>query len=182
MSPLWAALFSSWAWYVTSQGCRSSEYSHPTISVGNTHFVVTTRLIESFGSIGNGWLHELASGQCGEWTVEFQAVCNVLGDGFDVEIEGGCHLCSPCVIKNNWLKALQRCCKWWFLWSEEAAWKLQPSFDLGILLGLGRLGRSHPIAVGGLINKSKSTAGALLIKMLELNRSHQYWTQLHWTP
>ena len=55
----------------------------------------------------NGWLCELTNSQRHEWVVVLQAVHNVLGEGFDVEVEGGRHLHSPGVVKINVFKALR---------------------------------------------------------------------------
>jgi hypothetical protein len=44
---------------------------------------------------GNDWLLQLTNGKCSEWTVELQAVCDVLGDGFDVEVKRGSSLGGP---------------------------------------------------------------------------------------
>ena len=46
----------------------------------------------------NGWCLEFSHSQLGKWAVKLEAVCGVLGDGLDVEIEGGCCLGSPCVV------------------------------------------------------------------------------------
>ncbi len=79
----------------------------------------------------------------------------MLREGFDVEIKGGRHLGSPRVIKNDVFKALRGCCKRWFLWGEGAAWESWPSFYLGFLFGLCRLGSCHSITLGCLIDESE---------------------------
>ncbi len=50
---------------------------------------------------------EFPHGQRGKRTVKLEAVCNVFGDGFNIQIEGRCHLGGPCVVKNNMLQPLR---------------------------------------------------------------------------
>jgi hypothetical protein len=70
--------------------------------------------------------------------------CDVLVDSFEVKIEGGCHLGSPCVVENNVFKALCGCSKQRFLWGEGAAMvEMRHIFNLGFIFGLIRLGSSH---------------------------------------
>ncbi len=54
-------------------------------------------------------LLELTNCQCCERAVKLQMVCNMLGDGFKIEIEGGRRLGSPRVVENNVLEALHGC-------------------------------------------------------------------------
>jgi hypothetical protein len=78
--------------------------------------------------------------------VKLQTVCNMLGDGFEVKIEGGRCLGSPHVFKCNVLEALRGCSKQRFLWGEGAAMvELRRTFDLVFLLGLGQLGSCHQV-------------------------------------
>ncbi len=100
-------------------------------------------------------------------TVKLEAVCNVFGDGFNIQIEGRCHLGGSCVVKDNMLQPLYGCHKQWFLWGEGAVLELRCSFNFWFLLGFGRFGSCHAIVDGCLINKSGSTAATFLIKMLE---------------
>ncbi len=55
---------------------------------------------------GSSWLLELMNGQCVEQAIILQKVRNVLGDGFDIKIEGGHRLGSPRVIKDIVFEAL----------------------------------------------------------------------------
>ncbi len=102
----------------------------------------------------DSWRLEFSNGQRGEQAVVLQAVCNMFGDGFNIEIEGGCCLGSPRVVKNNMLQPLRGRREQWFLWGEGAAWELRPSFNFWFLLGLGWFGSCHTIADRRLINKS----------------------------
>ncbi len=54
----------------------------------------------------DGQCLEFPHGQRGKWTVKLEAVCNVFGDGFNIQIEGRCRLEGPCVVKNNMLQPL----------------------------------------------------------------------------
>ncbi len=100
----------------------------------------------------------------------------MVGDGFNIQIEGRCRLGGPCVVKNNMLQLLRGHHKRWFLWGEGAVLESRCSFNFWFLLGLGRFGSCHAIIDGRLIDKSGLTAATFLIKMLELKQSHQY----HW--
>ncbi len=59
----------------------------------------------------DGWLPELTNRQCCKWAIKLQMVCNMLRDGFEVEIGGGCHFGSPRVVKNYVFEALCGCSK-----------------------------------------------------------------------
>ncbi len=95
---------------------------------------------------------ELAKGEHCKRAIKLQAVCNMLRDGLDVEVEYGHRLGSHRVVKNDMFKALHGRCKCRLLGLEGAAREsLLPCFDVVFLLGLGccwRLRGSHPIAVG----------------------------------
>jgi hypothetical protein len=95
----------------------------------------------------NGWVPELTNCLCCKRAVKLQMVFNMLGDGFEVKIEDGRRLIgSPCVVENNVFKALRGHCEQRFLWGESVAMiELQRTFDLGFLLGLGRLGSCYQI-------------------------------------
>jgi len=49
----------------------------------------------------NGWRFEFSYGERGERAIVLEAVCNVFGDGLDVEVEGGLRLGSPRVVKDD---------------------------------------------------------------------------------
>ncbi len=55
----------------------------------------------------DGQCLEFPHGQRGERTVKLEAVCDVFGDGFNIQIEGRCHLGGPRVVKNNMLQPLR---------------------------------------------------------------------------
>ncbi len=55
----------------------------------------------------DSWRLEFSNGQRGKRAMVLQAVCNMLRDGFNIEIEGGCRLGSPRVVKNNMLQPLR---------------------------------------------------------------------------
>ncbi len=59
----------------------------------------------------DGWCLEFPHGQQGERTVKLEAVHNVFGDGFNIQIEGRCRLGNPCVVKNNMLQPLHGRCE-----------------------------------------------------------------------
>jgi hypothetical protein len=59
----------------------------------------------------DSWLLELVNCQRCKRAIILQTVCNVLRDGFEIEIEGGCCLDSPRVVKDNVFKALCGCRK-----------------------------------------------------------------------
>jgi hypothetical protein len=76
------------------------------------HFIVLTRLEElsrSSGKVIDSQPLELTNCQCCKRAVKLQTVRDVLGDGFEIKIEGGHHLGSPCVVENNVLEALRGC-------------------------------------------------------------------------
>ncbi len=106
----------------------------------------------------NGRFFEFANCKRGKWPIIFKAVCEVLGDGLDVEVEGRCRFDSPRVAKSDMFETLSGCCNCWFLWGEGAMGKpLLSSFDFGFLFGLCRwrgLRGSHPIVVGSQSDKS----------------------------
>ncbi len=54
----------------------------------------------------DGWCLEFPHGQRDERTVKLEAVCDVFGDGFNIQIEDRCRLGGPCVVKNNMLQPL----------------------------------------------------------------------------
>ncbi len=55
----------------------------------------------------DGWCLEFPHGKRGKWTVKLEAVRNVFGDGFNIQIEGRCCLGGPRVVKNNRLQSLR---------------------------------------------------------------------------
>ncbi len=127
----------------------------------------------------DGWCLEFPHGQHGKQTVKLDAVCNVFGDGFNIQIEGRCRLGGPHVVKNNMLQPLRGRRERWFIRGEGAALESRCSFNFWFLLGLGRFGSCHVIVDGRLIDESRSTAATFLIKMLELNGTHQCrWYEL----
>jgi hypothetical protein len=86
----------------------------------------------------NGRCFELANGKCCKWAIKLQVVCNVLRDGLNVGVGGGCLLGSSLVVKNDMFKALRGHCECWFLGLEGAARELLlPSFGFSFLFGLG---------------------------------------------
>jgi hypothetical protein len=106
---------------------------------------------------GNDWLLELANGQHSKQTIKLQAVCDVFGDGFDVEVKRGRGLGGPCVVKDDVLKALRRCRERCFLGSEGlVVVETQGSFDIDICFSVSRLGSCHRIFDGCLLNESES--------------------------
>ncbi len=54
----------------------------------------------------DSWLLELTNHQCCKRAFKLQTVCDVLGDGFEVKIEGRRHRGSPRVVENNVFEAL----------------------------------------------------------------------------
>ncbi len=104
---------------------------------------------------GNDWLLELADGQRSERTVKLQAVRNMLGDGFDIEIKCGRGLGGPCVVEDDVLEALRRCHERCFLGGEGLAVETWSSFDLDFLFSVGWLGSCHQIFDGRLLDESK---------------------------
>ncbi len=94
----------------------------------------------------------------GKGPIIFKAVCEMLEDGFKVEVEHERHFGSPRVVKNDMVETLSGCCKCWFLWGESATVKtLLSFFDFGFLIGLCHwrgLRGSHPITVGSQSDKS----------------------------
>ncbi len=101
---------------------------------------------------------EFPHGQHGERTVKVEAVHGVFGDGFNILVEGRCHLGGPRVVKNNMLQPLRGHREQWFLRGEGTVLESRCSFDFWFLLGLGRFGSCHAIVDGCLIDKSGSTA------------------------
>ncbi len=88
----------------------------------------------------------------GKGPIIFKAVCKMLGDGFDVEVEGRCRFGSSRVVENDMFETLSGCCKCLFLWGESVMVKmLLSSFNFGFLFSLRHwqgLRGSHPIVVG----------------------------------
>jgi hypothetical protein len=112
---------------------------------------------------------ELVGCKRGEVSVVFQAVCEVLRDSFDVQVEGGRRLGGPRVVKNDVFKTLCGCCECGFLWGEVAMRvTLLPSFDFLFLFCLvcrgGRLRGSHPHVVGSQSDKTRSMVCAFLLR------------------
>jgi hypothetical protein len=97
----------------------------------------------------DGWCLEFPHGQRGKRTVKLEAVRNVFGDGFNIQIEGRCHLGGPSVVKNNMLQPLRGHHEQWFLWGEGAALESRCSFNFWFLLGLGWFGSCHAIVDEG---------------------------------
>jgi hypothetical protein len=96
--------------------------------------VVQVRLV--FGVL-NGRFFEFTNCKRGEGPIIFEAVCEMLGDGLDVEVEGRCRFGSPRVVKNVMFETLSRYCECWFLWSKSAMLKtLLSPFNFGFLFGL----------------------------------------------
>jgi hypothetical protein len=107
-------------------------------------------------------------------TNKLQAVCNMLRDGFDIEIKCGCGFGGPCVVEDDVLEALRRCHECCFLGGKGAAWvKTRASCNYDFLFGIGQLGGRHQIFDEHLLNKSY-LMNAPFIKILGLKQSHQY--------
>ncbi len=71
----------------------------------------------------NGRFFEFANCKHGKVPIIFKAVCKMLRDGLDVEVEGRCRFGSPCVVENDMFEILSGCFKCRFLWSESATGK-----------------------------------------------------------
>jgi hypothetical protein len=134
--------------------------------VGVIVLMMTLCCLDEGGHVGwvirdlNDRFFEFVNRKCSEGPIIFKAVCKMLGDGFDVEVEGGRRFGSPCVVENDMLKTLSGCCKCCFLWGKSAmVKKLLSSFNFGFLFSLHRWQGSrgsHPIVVGCQSDKSGS--------------------------
>ena len=87
---------------------------------------------------GDGWCLEFSHGKRGERAVVLEAVHDVFRESLDVEIEGGRHLDSPRVIKDDVFQSLCGRCECWLFGGEGMTIESRlVSFDLWIFLGLG---------------------------------------------
>jgi hypothetical protein len=112
---------------------------------------------------------ELTDCEHGEGSIVFQAVREVLGGSFDVQVKGGRRLGGPCVVKEyDVFKTLLGCCEHGFLLGEVAMGvTLLPSFDFWFLFCLchgGRLRGSHPNVVGSQSDRTRSMVCVFLLR------------------